>query len=66
MGGLTGGLFGGGVKAPKPTPISPIPTSSPETGEDAMASILRKSGYSKTILTGALSPKSKGLKTTLG
>lgn len=47
------------VKTPAPVVPAPPPTSS-DTGteEEAMSSVVKKSGYSKTILTGALTPTS--------
>jgi hypothetical protein len=53
--------------SPPPVPEpTPIPQVLPETGDEAMARARRKGGYEKTILTGGLTPKSTGKKTTLG
>ena len=58
-------------KAPKPPPPvipSPMATSSNDmdTQDAAVQTVKKKSGYSKTILTGALTPQSSGKKKRLG
>jgi len=53
------------IKKPPIPPPAPIPETGPETGEFAMRAARRRSGYLKTILTGALSP-STGKKKLLG
>jgi hypothetical protein len=53
--------------APPPVPApQAIPETAQETGEDEMKKALKRSGYSKTILAGSLTPKSTGKKTVLG
>ena len=64
-----GGLFGGGaseVKAPPVPDPPPIPTVQDEAEEFAIKEERKKSGVSKTFLTGNLSPTSTGKKKTLG
>jgi len=64
-----GGLFGGKPKEVKPPPVPappPIPTVTDEAEEFAIKDERRKSGVARTFLTGNLSPKSTGKKTTLG
>lgn len=55
-------------KKPKPPPI-PAPAATPQASEaapeDEAKKAMKRSGYQKTILTGALTP-STGRKTTLG
>jgi hypothetical protein len=61
-------LFGGG-KIPKPQFVSPaaqLPTGGPDI-EDYAAQLARKrSGFQKTIITGAMRPKQQQKKTVLG
>lgn len=58
----------GKPKKPKPPPL-PAPVATPEVSEaapeDEAKKALRRSGYQRTILTGALTP-STGRSTTLG
>ena len=64
-----GGLFGDKPKEVKPPPVPdppPVPVVSSEAEEFAAKEERRKSGVSKTFLTGNLTPKSTGKKTTLG
>jgi hypothetical protein len=62
-------LFGGGdVKAPPLPPVpapAPVPVTGSKTEDLAMQAARRRRGWSKTILTGALTPTS-GKKTRLG
>ena len=62
------GLLGGGktIKAPPVPDPPPVPVVSDEAEEFAAREERRRSGISRTFLTGNLTPKSKGLKTTLG
>ena len=64
-----GGLLGGNQKAVQPPPVPeppPVPITPPESGEEEAKKQRRKSGFSKTFLTGNLTPKSTGLSRTLG
>ena len=64
-----GGVFGGEPKEVTPPPVPappPIPTATDESEEFAIKEERRRSGLGKTFLTGNLSPKSTGKKTTLG
>ena len=65
-----GNLFGGGrAKEVKPPPVpdpAPIPVVSDEAGEFAAKEERKKSGISRTFLTGNLTPKSTGKKQLLG
>ena len=65
-----GGLFGGGKpKVVKPPPVPdppPVPVVSSEAEEFTLAEQRKRSGISKTFLTGNLTPKSTGKKKTLG
>jgi len=58
-----------GGKAPKPPPV-PAPQAIPEVGKDTEDMAMKKaramSGYSKTIMQGALAPTNTGKRTTLG
>ena len=54
------------VKAPKVPDPPPVPTVSDESEEFAIKEQQKKSGVSKTFLTGNLTPKSTGKKKTLG
>ena len=63
-----GGLFGAEPEPVKPPPVPeppPVPTVSDEAGETAIKEQKRKSGVSKTFLTGQLTPKTTK-KTVLG
>ena len=63
-----GGLFSKpkSVKAPPvPDPVA-IPEVSDETGDEEMRKAMKRSGFERTILTGALRPKPTGRKTVLG
>ena len=62
------GLFGKTpeVKAPPVPDPPPVPVVSSEQEEFTAREERRKSGLSKTFLTGNLTPKSTGKKTTLG
>ena len=64
-----GGIFGGKPKKVKPPPVPappPVPVVSDESEEFAIKEQRKRSGISKTFLTGNLTPKSTGKKTTLG
>ena len=67
-----GGFLGIGGKGPEsvtPPPVPPpppVPTVSDEAGDEAAKEQKRKSGVSKTFLTGQLTPKSTGKKAVLG
>ena len=64
-----GNLFGGKPKEVKPPPVpdpAPVPVVSDEAGEFAAKEERKKSGISKTFLTGNLTPKSTGKKQLLG
>jgi len=64
-----GGLFGDKPKEVKPPPVPdppPVPVVSSEAEEFAAKEERRKSGISKTFLTGNLTPKSTGKKQLLG
>ena len=69
---MMGGFLGIGGKKPKevkPPPVPdppPIPVVSDEAEEFAIRSLRKKSGISKTFITGNLTPKSTGKKKTLG
>ena len=65
MSGLLGGSTPDPVTPPPVSPPPPVPTVSDETGDEAAKEQKRKSGVSKTFLTGALTPKTKK-KTILG
>jgi hypothetical protein len=67
MGKILGGLFGKKPKAPPVPELPPPPTTTDTTqgGESAMKEAVGRSGYQKTILAGALTPKT-GKKTALG
>lgn len=63
--------MGGFSKKPKvstPPVAAPqaIAETAPEAGETEAKRARRASGYSKTVLTGALTPKTTGKKTVLG
>ena len=56
-------------KAAKPPPLKPapaIPTVDPNFEGEMASKIRRRSGFSKTILTGNLSPEDTGKKKLLG
>ncbi len=53
------------VKPPPPPPPIAIQEVQPETGEAEKRAIRRRSGFARTIITGALSPAT-GKKTKLG
>lgn len=58
----------GKPKKPKPPPLPPpqaVPETTEEPAEEATRRAQRRSGYQRTILTGALTPKT-GKKTTFG
>jgi hypothetical protein len=63
-----GGLFSKPktVKAPPVPPPPPVPVVSGEAEEFAAREERKKSGIAKTFITGNLTPKSTGKKTTLG
>ena len=67
MGKVLGGLFGSKPKAPPVPELPPPPTTTDATqgGEYAMKAAAGRGGYQKTILAGALTPKT-GKKTVLG
>jgi hypothetical protein len=54
------------VKAPPVPAPATIPDTAPEAGEDEAKRVRRQMGYQKQILTGNLTPKSTGKRTTLG
>ncbi len=51
---------------PPPPPPDPLPTVSSDTGDAEVKKTQRRSGYSKTIVTGALTPAESGKKKVLG
>lgn len=53
------------IKKPKLQPPTAIPRVDEATGEDVIKRAIKKSGYRKTFLTGALTPET-GKKTVLG
>jgi len=56
-------------KAPKMPPVPPppaVPEAAPEAEEQAARRARRRSGFRKTILTGALEPEVTGKKRLLG
>ena len=64
-----GSVFGGKPKEVKPPPVPdppPVPVVTDEAEEFAQQAERRKSGRAKTFLTGNLSPRDTGKKTTLG
>ena len=64
-----GGLLGGGGKEVKAPPVPdppPVPVVSDKSEEFAIKEQRKRSGISKTFLTGNLTPKSTGKKSTLG
>ncbi len=65
------GLLGGApdIEPIKPPPVPdppPIPVVSDEAGDFAAKEQRRRSGFRQTFLTGSLTPKSTGKKTTFG
>ena len=54
------------VKAPPVPEPAPVPVVSDEADEFTANEMRKRSGINKTFLTGNLSPKSTGKKTTLG
>ena len=63
-----GGLFGGKPKTVKPPPVPdppPVPVVSDEAEEFAIKEQQRRSGISKTFLTGNLTPRDIGKKKRL-
>ena len=60
--------FKGGSKPKMPDPVAPapIPILADETGDFEAKEARKRSSYRKTFLTGNLTPKSTGKKTTLG
>ncbi len=62
-----GGLFGGSTPDPPPVPPPPpTPEVGPEAAEGAERAARKRSGFRKTILTGALTPTPTGKKSLLG
>ena len=65
-----GGMFSSPKKPKIPKPVIPAPPAISGDGsgeQDFVAkNVARKAGYKKTILTGALTPKSSGKKKRLG
>jgi len=57
---------GDSAKIPPPPAPAPIPVIANEVEDFAMKEERNKSGFRKTFLTGNLTPKSTGKKTTLG
>jgi hypothetical protein len=53
------------IKPPRVPSPAAIPEAGEEVGEQKIKALRRKSGFEKTMLTGALSP-STGRRTTLG
>jgi hypothetical protein len=61
-----GGIFGKDPpKPPPPPPPVALPEVGPDTGDAAARAAQRRSGFQRTILTGALEPEPRK-KTTLG
>ena len=54
------------AKAPKLPPAPALPSVDPQFDEEAAARRARRSGFSKTILTGNLTPEDTGKKKLLG
>ncbi len=54
------------VEAPPVPDPPPVPVAEDKAAEDAMKAQRRKSGFSKTFLTGNLTPTSTGKKKFLG
>ena len=64
-----GGLLGGKPKKITPPPVpdpSVVPVVSSEAEDFAAREQRKRSGFRQTFLTGSLTPKSTGKKTTLG
>ena len=64
-----GSVFGGSpdpIEAPPVPEPAPVPQVQSEAEEFAIKDERKRSGLSKTFLTGNLTPKSTGKKTTLG
>lgn len=50
---------GKGSKPPAPPAPQALPETADETGEQAAMREMRRGGFAKTVLTGALTPKSR-------
>ncbi len=64
-----GGLFGDKPKVVQPPPVPPpppVPVVSDEAEKAEIAKLRKRSGARQTFLTGNLTPRSTGKKTTLG
>ena len=64
-----GGILGGKPKEVKPPPVPdppPVPVVSDEQEEFQAKELKKRTGFRQTFLTGNLTPKSTGKKTTLG
>jgi hypothetical protein len=66
LGKLFSGIGGEPVTMPDVPAPPAIPVVDDETGDEAISSARKRSGYQKTIITGALEPKPTGKKTVLG
>ena len=66
MGGILGGSKPKEVKPPPVPDPPPVPVVSDEAEKFTAREERRKSSIAKTFITGNLSPKSTGKKTTLG
>ncbi len=54
------------VELPEVKPPEPIPELDEETEEQRMKKLMKRTGFTKSILTGDLSPSTTGKKTLLG
>ena len=56
MGGLFSAPKAASINLPRPAPLPSIPQIQPETTDFALRAAKKRKGFSRTILTGALSP----------
>jgi hypothetical protein len=54
------------VKAPAVAAPAAVPETDANTEDSEVKKVRRAMGYQSSVLTGSLTPKSTGLKTTLG